>query len=176
MLSPVQRRLLALTTVTAVTLSVAAPAFGGLPLAASGNATSVTATGADLNGVIARAARGTRWRFAYSPDIHMRRALVLTPALLLHGRVVAVERRITHLRPDTRYFWRLVVIVDVHHRTEAIDGARRSFRTGPVPVSSTTTTSTVPTATSTTTTSTAPTTTSPTAATPTTPSATGPAA
>ncbi len=131
MLPPVQRRLIALAAGTAVGFGAAAPAFGGQPIAASGDATSVSATAADLNGVVARAAPGTRWRFAYSPNARMRRGLTLTPAVPLHGRVVAVERHVSYLRPHTRYFWRIVVLVTAGHRTYVVDGARRSFVTGP---------------------------------------------
>ncbi|HET9074674.1 MAG TPA: hypothetical protein VFN48_08860 [Solirubrobacteraceae bacterium] len=105
-----RRGLTALAVGVTAGFGAVAPALAGSgSLASSGDATSVGAHAVDLNGIVDSPVHGARWRFAIGRTRSFAHA-ELTPALALPGRLVAVERRIAHLRPDTTYFWRVELI------------------------------------------------------------------
>ena len=174
-----RRGLTALVVGVTAGFGVVAPALaGGGLLASSGDATSVTDRSADLNGVVFSPRPGAHWRFILSERRSFHHAEV-TPAVALHGRLVAVERQLSGLSPATTYFWRVQLVSPAlsaprrsrgpgrerGHGAHAVTtlGAVKSFTTLPAADSGTGTTTTPsstptpPTGMSTTTTSTTPT-------------------
>jgi phosphodiesterase/alkaline phosphatase D-like protein len=125
-----QRRLIALIVGTAVGLGAAAgPAMASTTLAASGDATSITTTSADLNGVVYRDRVGARWLFEYSANSSFDTMVASTTPVTIKGRLTAVERQVTGLAPDSTYYWRVVLVVRSGTRTAQTFGATKTLTT-----------------------------------------------
>jgi hypothetical protein len=130
-LAAVRHGLIALAVVTGLGLGTASPALASDTLVSSGDATSITSSTADLNGVLYRERIGARWLFEYSTSPTFDIALLSTPPLLLPGRLTAVERQISGLTPATTYYWRVVLVV--RSGTQAVQsfGATETLLTAP---------------------------------------------
>ena len=133
----------------AVGLGVAAPALASDTLVATGDATSITTDSADLNGVVYRERVGARWLFEYSTSSHFNTSVISTTPVAVHGRLIAVERQVSGLVPDTTYYWRVVLVVRNGTKTAQTFGSTSTLVTAATPPA--TTTATAPAATSTTT-------------------------
>jgi hypothetical protein len=133
----VRRGLITLALVAGSGLGTAAPATAASTLAASGDATSITAHSADLNGAVYRERVGARWLFEYSTSSTFSTSLLSTPPVLLAGRLTVVERQISGLAPGATYYWRVVLAVRSGTTTAQTVGATRTFETltAPAPTS-----------------------------------------
>jgi phosphodiesterase/alkaline phosphatase D-like protein len=133
-------------------LGAAVPALASTSLAASGDATSITATSADLNGVVYRDRVGARWLFEFSANSGFNTLVATTTPVPLTGRLTAVERKVTGLAPGTTYYWRVVLVVRAGTKTAQTFGATKTLTTAalatettPSTTSTSSTTSTTPT-------------------------------
>ena len=133
-----QRRLIALIVGMTVGLGAAAPAMASTTLAASGDATSITTTSADLNGVVYRERVGARWLFEYSANSSFNTMVATTTPVTIKGHLTAVERQVTGLAPATTYFWRVVLVVRSGTRTAQTFGATKTLTTSAATATSTT--------------------------------------
>ena len=124
-----QRGLIALIAGLAVGLGVAEPALASPTLAGTGDATAITDSSADLNGVVYRERIGARWLFEYSPSAHFNDAVSTTTPVALAGRLTAVERQVTGLMPSTTYYWRVVIVIRKGTHTEQTFGATHTLAT-----------------------------------------------
>jgi hypothetical protein len=135
-----QRGLIALIVGMTVGLGTAVPALASTSLAASGDATSITPTSADLNGVVYRDRVGARWLFEYSANPGFNTLVATTTPVTLTGRLTAVERKVTGLAPNTTYFWRVVLVVRAGTRTAQTFGATKTLTTSAAATASSTST------------------------------------
>jgi hypothetical protein len=142
-----QRGLIALIAGMAVGLGAVASAAASDTLVATGDATSVTANGADLNGVVFRDHVGARWLFEYSTSSRFNAAVMTTTPVAMHGRLTVVERRVSGLRAHTTYYWRVVVAVRSGTRAVQIFGQTETLTTLAAPSLKTTTAPSTPTVT-----------------------------
>jgi phosphodiesterase/alkaline phosphatase D-like protein len=159
----VQRGYIVLIAAVAIGLGAAAPALASDTLAATGDATSITTSSADLNGVVYRERVGARWLFEYSVNPQFDATVVSTTPIMVRGRLTAVERKVSGLTPDTTYYWRVVLVVRSGTHTARTFGSTATLMTAAAPAAATTPTTTATTTTgatatpaATTTTSTAP--------------------
>jgi phosphodiesterase/alkaline phosphatase D-like protein len=132
-LAAVQRGLIALIAGMAVGFGAAAPAMASDTLAATGNATSITADSADLNGVVYRDRVGARWLFEYSTSAQFNSAVLTTTPVAIHGRLTAVERKVSGLVADTTYYWRVVLVVRSGTHTAQTFGQTQTLQTAALP-------------------------------------------
>jgi phosphodiesterase/alkaline phosphatase D-like protein len=143
------RGLIALVAAMAVGLGAPPPALAADTLAATGDATSITADSADLNGVVYCEKAGAHWRFEYSPSPHFSSGVASSLPGSLRGQLTAVERKVSDLAPATTYYWRVVLVVRSGTRTAQTYGSTATFQTDAAPVPPTTTPTTTSTTTST---------------------------
>jgi phosphodiesterase/alkaline phosphatase D-like protein len=146
----VQRGLIAFIAAVAVGLGMAASAMAADALASTGNATSITPTSADLNGVVYRDHVGARWLFEYSSSPGFNTTVVSTTPVGMTGRLTVVERKVTGLIPATTYYWRVVLVVRSGTRTAQTFGSTQTLETTAVAASTAGTTGTGTTGTATT--------------------------
>lgn len=97
--------------------------------ATTGNATSVTASGADLNGVAQPAAAGASWRFQYSQTPGFTAAVEVTAPVKLKRGLTVVERHVSGLVAGTTYYYRLLVESPQGDQTIDTFGATASLTT-----------------------------------------------
>ena len=114
-------------------LAAPVPAMAADTLAASGDATSITATSADLNGVVYRERVGARWLFEYSTSPTFDGSVLSTPPVTIPGRLTAVESQVSDLAPATTYYWRVVLVVRSGTRAAQTYGATERLMTAGSP-------------------------------------------
>jgi hypothetical protein len=107
----VRRKKIALAACVLATFVAATPAVAQVePIATTGNPGTVTATTAQLNGVVRPLAAGSSWLFQVSLNPGFNWDTQSTPALAVpRDALEVVERMVTGLTPSSTYFYRVVV-------------------------------------------------------------------
>jgi phosphodiesterase/alkaline phosphatase D-like protein len=145
-LAAVRRRWIALVTGMVATSGVVAPALAASPMVVStGNATSVTMSGADLNGIVNIEGQHSQWLFEYTAQAGFKRGVKVTPAVAAGVGLRLVERRVTGLKPGTTYYWRVVVRQHVAKDERRYTGRIARLTTAHPPTQSPPDTTTTPT-------------------------------